>query len=325
MRINCQGEKGVRSAFWSAASAALLLASAHGVFAQPFPTKLVRLVIPFAVGGSSDGNARIVGPALAERWKQQVLIEPRPGAGTVIGADYVAKSPPDGYTLLLTTTQVVQTPAAFAKLPYDPQTDLAPVILTTVSPQAIVAHPSLPVKSMKDVIALERARPGELNIGTAGTILPTYRINMLANIKLAIVPYKGAGPMITDAMGGHVTLAIGAVSSVQGAVRNGRLRVLGVSSPTSAFPEAPLISRDVPGYDYESWVGIFAPGRTPRDLVKRIHDDVAVVLQQADVRQRLLHIGMEPLPQTTEEFTARVRAEIATWKKVAAAAGIKPQ
>jgi len=315
----------MRSAFWKMVGAAMLLATAHSVFAQSFPTRMVRLVIPFAVGGSSDNNARIVGPALAERWKQQVLIEPRPGAGTVIGADYVAKSPPDGYTLLLTTTQIVQTPATFAKLPYDPQTDLVPVTLITVSPQAIVAHPSLPVKNMKDLIALARARPGELNIGTAGTILPTHRINMLANIKLAIVPYKGAGPMLNDAMGGHVSLAIGAVSSVQGAVRNGRFRILGVSSPTSAFPDAPLIARDVPGYDYESWVGIFAPGRTPRDLVMRIRDDVAAVLQLPDVRQRLLQIGMEPRGTTTEEFTARVRSEIAIWKKVAAAAGIKPQ
>ena len=315
----------MRSTLWTTVIATVLLAPAPGVFAQAFPVKMVRLVIPFAVGGSSDANARIVGPALAERWKQQVLIEPRPGAATVIGADYVAKSPPDGYILLLTTSQVVQSPATFAKLPYDPHTDLMPVTLITVSPQAIIAHPSLPVKNMKELIALERARPGELNIGTAGTILPTHRLNMLANMKLQIVPYKGAGPMITDAMGGHVPLAIGAVSSVQGAVRTGHLRILGVSSPTTAFPDAPLIARDVPEYDYESWVGIFAPGGTPREIVMRIRDDVAAVLQLPDVRQRLLHIGMEPRGQTTEEFAARVRTEIAIWRKVAAAAGVKPQ
>ncbi len=295
------------------------------VAAQSFPVKMVRLVIPFAVGGSSDANARIVGPALSERWKQQVLIEPRPGAATVIGADYVAKSPPDGYTLLLTTAQVVQSPATFAKLPYDPHIDLTPVTLITVSPQAIVAHPSLPVKNMKELVALARARPGELNIGTAGTTLPTHRLNMLGKMKLELVPYKGAGPMITDAMGGHVPLAIGAVSSLQGAVRTGHLRLLGVTSPTPAFPDAPIIAKDVPGYDYESWVGMFAPGGTPMDLVKRIRDDVTAVLQLPDVRRRLLHIGMEPRGQTTEEFAARVRTEIAVWKKVAAAAGIKPQ
>jgi tripartite-type tricarboxylate transporter receptor subunit TctC len=315
----------MRSTLWATVIATVLLVPAPGIFAQAFPVKMVRIVIPFAVGGSSDASARIVGPALSERWKQQVLIEPRPGAGTVVGADYVAKSPPDGYILLVTTSQVVQTPATFAKLPYDPYTDLMPVTLIAVSPQAIIAHPSLPVKNMKDLIALARARPGELNIGTAGTILPTHRINMLANIKLTIVPYKGAGPMLIDTMGGHVPLASGAVSSIQGAVRNGRLRILGVTSPTAAFPDAPLIARDVPGYDYESWTGMFAPGGTSRNLVMRIRDDVVAVLQHPDVRQRLLHIGMEPRGQTPEEFTARVRTEIAVWKKVAAAAGITPQ
>ena len=315
----------MRTRFWTTVIATVLLTPANGVLAQAYPVKLVRLVIPFAVGGSSDANARIVGPALAERWKQQVLIEPRPGAATVIGADYVAKSPPDGYVLLITTSQVVQSPATFAKLPYDPYNDLMPITLITVSPQAIIAHPSLPVKNLKELIALARARPGEINIGTAGTILPTHRINMLANIKLAIVPYKGAGPMINDAMGGHVPLAIGAVSSVQGAVRNGRLRILGVSSPTSAFPDAPLIQKDVPGYDYESWVGMFAPGGTSKELVVRIREDVAAVLKIPDVRQRLLHIGMEPRGQSTDEFAARVHAEIGIWKKVAAAAGVKPQ
>ena len=315
----------MRSALWTTLIAAALLAPAHAVLAQAFPGKMVRFVIPFPVGGSSDANARIIIPPLTERWKQQILVDPRPGAATVIGTDYVAKSPPDGHTLLLTSTQFAQSPALFAKLPYDPHTDLVPVTLVTLSPQAIVAHPSLPAKNIKELIAFARARPGELNMGNAGNILPTHRFTMLAKVKIETVPYKGAGPLMIDAMGGHVPLAIGAVSSVQAAVRSGRVRLLGVSSRSTAFPDAPVIATDVPGFDADTWFGLFAPGGTPRDLVMRIHDDVAAALQIPVVRQRLLDIGGEPGGQSPDEFSARVRYEIANWQKVAKAAGLKPQ
>jgi tripartite-type tricarboxylate transporter receptor subunit TctC len=315
----------MRSALWATVIATALLAPAHTVFAQAFPGKLVRIVIPFPVGGSSDANARIIIPPLTERWKQQILVDPRPGAATIVGTDYVAKSPPDGHTLLLTSTQYTQSPALFAKLPYDPYTDLVPVTIVTLSPQAIVGHPSLPAKNIKELIALARARPGELNIGNAGNMLPTNLFTMLAKVKIENVPYKGAGLLMIDVMGGHVPLAIGAVSSVQAAVRSGRVRMLGVSSPSAAFPDAPVIAKDVPGFDADTWFGLFAPGGTPRDLVMRIRDDVAAVLQIPDVKQRLLDIGGNPGGQTPEEFAARVRSEIAMWQKVAVAAGIKPQ
>jgi len=315
----------MRSTLGTMVIAAALLAPAHAVFAQPFPGKMVRIVIPFPVGGSSDANARIISPFLAERWKQQVLVDPRPGAATVIGTDHVAKSPPDGYTLLLTSTQFTQSPALFAKLPYDPHTDLVPVTLVTISPQAIVAHPSLPAKNMKELIALARARPGELNMGNAGNMLPTLLFGMLAKVKIENVPYKGAGLLMIDAMGGHVPLAIGAVSSVQAAVRSGRVRILGVSSLSAAFPAAPIIAHDVPGFDADTWFGLFAPGGTPRDLVMRIRNDVAAVLQIPDVRQRLLDIGGQPGGQSPDEYATRVRNEIAKWLKVAKAAGLKPQ
>lgn len=315
----------MRSAFWTTIIATALLAPAHAVLAQAFPGKMVRIVIPFPVGGSSDANARIIGPFLAERWKQQVIVEPRPGAATVVGTDYVAKSPPDGHTLLLTSTQYPQSPALFAKLPYDPYTDLVPVTLVTLSPQTIVAHPSLPVRNVKELIAFARARPGELNMGNAGNMLPTLLFTMLANVKIENVPYKGAGLLMIDAMGGHVPLAIGAVSSVQAAVRSGRVRILGVSSPSAAFPDAPVIAKDVPGFDADTWFGLFAPRGTPKDLVMRIRDDVAAVLQLRDVRQRLLDIGGEPGGQSPDEFSSRVRNDIAKWLKVAKAAGIKPQ
>jgi tripartite-type tricarboxylate transporter receptor subunit TctC len=315
----------MRSVCWTTVIATALLVPVHAVFAQAFPGKMVRLVIPFPVGGSSDANARIVGPYLSERWKQQVVVDPRPGAASTVGTDHVAKSPPDGHTLLINSTQFTQSPALFAKLPYDPYTDLVPVTLLTLSPQAIVGHPSLPAKNIKELIALARARPGELNMGNAGNMLPTYLFAMLAKVKIENVPYKGAGPLMIDAMGGHVPLAIGAVSSVQAAVRSGRVRILGVSSPSTAFPDAPVIAKDVPGFDADTWFGLFAPRGTPRDLVTRIRDDIAAVLQIPEVRQRLLDIGGDPGGQTPDEFTTRVRTEIDKWKKVAVAAGLKPQ
>ena len=303
------------------------LAAPPAAFAQAFPAKTIRLVIPFPVGGSSDANARIIIPPLIERWKQQVLVEPRPGAATVIGTDYVAKSAPDGHTLLINSTQYVYSPTMVAKLPYDPYNDLVPVTLITISPQAIVAHPSLPARSVKELIALARARPGQLNMGTAGSVLPVHHFNLLAKTKIEIIPYKGAGPLMTDAMGGHVPLAIAAISSVQAAVRSGRVRIVGVCSltPSLTFPDAPVIANDVPGYEAVAWFGLFAPRGTPRELVTRIRDDVAAVLQMPDVKQRLIDIGGEPSGNSPEEFSARVNSEIAMWKKVAVTAGIKPQ
>ena len=309
----------------TAIAVAAVLAPFVEASAQTFPTKMVRLVIPFPVGGSSDANARIIGPYLSERWKQQVIVDPRPGAATVVGSDHVAKSAPDGHTLMINSTQFVQSPATFAKLPYDPYNDIAPITRITISPQAIVGHPSLPAKNIKELVALARARPGELNMGTAGTVLPSHYFFLLAKVKMEIVPYKGAGPLMIDASGGHIPLAIGAVSSVQAAVRSGRVRILGVTSHSAAFPDAPLISRDVPEYDADTWFALFAPGGTPRDLVARIHQDLAAVLQIPEVRQRLLDIGGTPSGEPPDEFTARVRADIGKWKKVAQAAGVKPQ
>jgi len=290
-----------------------------------FPAKMVRFVIPFAVGGSSDANGRIIAPPLSERWKQQIIIEPRPGAATVLGTDVVAKSPPDGHTLLINSTQFSQSPAMFAKLPFDSLTDLVPITRITRSPQVIVAHPSLPAKNIRELVAFARTRPGQINMANAGTSLPSYLFNMLAKVKIETVPYKGAGPMMIDAIGGHVHLAIGAVSSVQAAVRSGRMRMLGVTSLSLAFPEVPVISKDVPGFDADTWFALFAPRGTPREVVQRIRDDVAAVIQNPETRQRLLDIGGEPSGEQPEEFAARVRAEIARWKEVAVVAGIKSQ
>src|SRR5262245_26543698 len=262
--------------------------------AQQFPSKMVRLVIPYPVGAASDANARIIGPHLSERWKQQVVVDPRPGAVTVIGTDHVAKSAPDGHTLLLNTSTYATGPALFAKLPYDPLTDLIPITLVTISPNAIVAHPSLPAKNIRELVALAKARPGALNMGNSGSPMGTHLFNMLANVKIEPVPYKGGSPLVIDAIGGHVPLAMNSVATLQAAIREGRLRLLGVTSHSSAFPDAAIIGKDVPGFDSDAWFGLFAPRGTSRELVARIRDNVAAVLQIRDVRQRLLDIGSEP-------------------------------
>jgi tripartite-type tricarboxylate transporter receptor subunit TctC len=305
--------------------ASVLLAPAHEALAQAFPGKPIRLVITFPVGSSTDAQARLIGPPLTERWKQPVVVEARAGAAGVVGAEIVAKSPPDGHTLLFTSIQYSYAPALFAKLPYDPLTDLIPIKIISFSPEAIVAHPSLPVKNIKELIALARARP--LNMGTPGNELTTRYFNIRAKTNITPVSFKGGAPMMIDVMGGHVELGIAGLITLQGIIRTGRVRLLGIASPTPSliFPDAPLLTKEVPGFEILSWWGIFAPGNTPKDVVKRIHDDIVAVLQTPTVRERLLDIGGEPGGETMGDFAVHVRNEIARWQKVAQEAGIKPQ
>ena len=307
--------------------AAALLAPVHSVFAQAFPGKVVRIVIPFSLGGSNDLTARILLPHLAERWKQQVIIDPHVGAASTVGANHVAKSAPDGHTILFTSTQYAYAPSTFASLPYDPLNDLVPVTLVTVSPQMIIAHPSLPANNPKQLVALARARPGELSIGNAGNPLPTYSFISLAKVNMTTVPYKGAGPLQTDIMGGHVPLGMAAISSFMGTVKSGRAKVIGVCSleRTPLYPSAPPMAEAAPGFEAVAWFGMFVPRGTPPGVVKRIRDDIAEVLKIPDVHKRLNEIGGDPSGMPTEEFAKMVRSEIEKWNKVARAAGVKPQ
>jgi tripartite-type tricarboxylate transporter receptor subunit TctC len=299
--------------------------AAQGAAAQTFPGKTVRIVIPFSLGGSTDTNGRILLPHLIERWKQQVIIEPRPGAATTVGTDFASKAEPDGHTILFTSTQFAYAPSQFKKLPYDPLNDLVPLTLVTISPQMIVAHPTLPVSTPRELVALARTRPGELSLGNAGSVLPSYLFFMMSKTKIVPVPYKGAGPLMQDLMGGHVPLAMAAISSVQGTVRMGRAKVIGICSrtPSPAWPDAPVIAKDVPGFEAVAWFGMFAPRGTPPELVKRIRDDLAAVLQIPSVRQQLIDIGGEPSGMPPAEFAGYVRAEIDKWNKVAKAIGFQ--
>lgn len=312
---------------WVAFLASILLFPAGFAFAQPFPGKVVRIVIPFAPGGGSDIAARVLLPHLAERWKQQVVIEPRPGAASTVGTGYVAKSAPDGHTILFTSTQFAYAPSTFAKLPYDPLSDLLPVTLVTVSPQMIFAHPSLPVNTPKELVALARARPGELTLGTPGNTLPSHSFFAHAKVKITPVPYKGAGPLQIDVMGGHVPLGIAAISSILGTVQSGRVKVIGVCARerTPLYPSAPPMAEAAPGFEAIAWFGMFVPRGTPPAVVQRINADVADVLKTPAVRQRMNEIGGEARGMPSEDFARWVSSEIEKWNRVARMAGIKPQ
>jgi tripartite-type tricarboxylate transporter receptor subunit TctC len=309
-----------------AAGIAVALAPCQLVLAQNFPDKLVRIVIPFSLGGSTDTTGRVLLPHLTERWKQQVIIDPHPGAASTVGTDYVAKSTPDGHTLLFNSTQFAYAPSTFKQLPYDPLKDLAPIILVTVSPQMIVAHPNLPANNPQQLIALAKARPGQLDLGNAGNVLPSYLFFNTAKVRITAVPYKGAGPLMTDLMGGHVPLAMAAISSVKGALVAKRAKVIGIcdDKPTVLYPGAPAIGKIVPGFKAIAWFGLFAPRGTPAAVIKRIHDDVAAVLKMPGVRKSLLEIGGEPSGMPPDEFAQFVKSEIEKWNRVAAEVGIKP-
>jgi tripartite-type tricarboxylate transporter receptor subunit TctC len=312
---------------WMAVLAIVLTALASGAFAQAFPSKLVRIVIPFSLGGSNDLTARVLLPSLMERWKQQVIVDPHVGAASTVGAAYVAKSAPDGHTILFTSTQFAYAPVTFARLPYDPLNDLVPVTLVTVSPQIIIAHPSLPVATPKELVAFARARPGELTMGTPGNTLPASSFFSLAKVKITPVPYKGAGPLNIAVMGGEVPLGIGAISSMLGTIQAGRAKAIGVCSleRSPLYPSAPPMAEAAPGFEAVAWFGMFVPRGTAPAVIKKIRDDIAEILKDPEVRKRLNHIGGDPSGMPTEQFAKMVRSEIEKWGRVAKEAGFKPQ
>jgi tripartite-type tricarboxylate transporter receptor subunit TctC len=317
----------MRSSFWATFFATLLLAAAPSVLAQAFPGKVVRIVIPFSLGGSNDLTARVLLPHLIERWKQQVIVDPVVGAASTVGAAHVARSAPDGHTILFTSTQYAYAPITFAKLPYDPLNDLMPVTLVTVSPQIIVAHPSLPANNPKQLVALARTRPGELTIGTPGNTLPALSFLSLAKVKMEPIPYKGAGPLAIAVMGGHVPLGIGAISSWLGTIQSGRVKAIGVCSlqRSALYPEAPPMAEAAPGFEAVAWFGMFVPRGTPPAVIRKIRDDIADIMKDPAVIKGMHAVGGEPSGMPTEEYAKFVRAEIEKWGKVAKAAGIKPQ
>jgi tripartite-type tricarboxylate transporter receptor subunit TctC len=285
-------------------------------------------VIPFAPGGSTDANARIIQDKLSAIWGQPVIIDAKPGANTQIGTDLVAKSPGDGHTLLLTSTAMVVNPSMYNKLPYDTLNDLVPITIVSVSPFALVTPVNSPYQSLKDVMtALRSSTPVNFGVSDSSAMLAGHLLNMLAKTDMQPVSYKGAGPLMIDLAGGHVPLGIAAVSSVQGQVKGGRVRILGVgsTSPSSLFPQAQPIAQELPGYEAISWFGLLAPKGTPADVVQKIQRDVAQVLKDPDVQQKIQGLGADPGGMSPAEFQARIKREIELWGRVAKAAKIQPE
>jgi tripartite-type tricarboxylate transporter receptor subunit TctC len=303
-----------------------LLGPAQMTLAQEYPTRTIRMVVPTLAGGSADILARLVAERLRGSLGQAVIVDNRPGAGQMIGSEYVARSAPDGYTIMLTTGTYTTSVAINRKLAFDPLNDITGVTRVGVGPLMLTVHPSLPVKSVKDLIALARKRPGELHYGTAGTgsmiHFATEVFASSAKIDIVHVPYKSGAPAVTDAIGGHTQMIINSMPSVWPHVKAKRLRALAVTTPnrTSFIPELPTIAESgVPGFEAVQWWGVLAPGKTPAPIITRLHDEINKILTSAEMKGRLAEQGAELVLMSPQEFSAFVASEIAKWRKVAEA------
>jgi tripartite-type tricarboxylate transporter receptor subunit TctC len=309
----------------------LLSLPAPAVLAQAYPAKPVRMVVPFATGGGVDVTARILAQQLTERVKQTFLVENRTGASGIIGTEYVAKSAPDGYTLLVgsQTTQAV-VPAMY-KVSYDTARDFTGVTEIARSPLMIVIHPSLPVKTVADLIKLARARPGELSFGAASGGTPHLAgelFKLTAKVDLLFVPYKGEGPAIADAMGGQISMVFSNLPVALPQARGGRLRGLAVTSAqrVPGATEFPTVAESgLPGFEAFTWFGCFAPAATPRDIVAKLNADSAAALNVPEVKERMAAQGLFVTASAPEPFNAFVKKEIARWSKIVKDANVKPQ
>lgn len=313
-------------------SIALFGAVVAGVsVAQTYPVKPVRIVVPFAAGGGVDVTARILAQGLTERLGQSVFVENRTGASGIIGTEFVAKSAPDGYTLLVgsQTTQAV-VPAMY-KTSYDGARDFTPMMVIAISPLMIVVHPSLPVKNVKDLIALARAQPGQLTFGAASGGTPHMAgelFKLTAKVDLLFVPYKGEGPAVSDAMGGQISTVFSNLPVVLPLVRSGRLRGIAVTSAqrVSTAAEFPTVAESgLPGFEANTWFGCLAPAGTPADIINKLNAESARALNAPAVKERMAGMGLFVVANKPEEFAELLKKEIPRWAKVVKDSGVKPQ
>lgn len=299
--------------------------------AAPYPNRPLRFIIPFTPGGSNDIFGRIIGQRLSEAMGQPVLIDNRPGAGGLLGAGLVAKAPPDGYNLMIHSTSFTTNVAIQSKLPFDPFRDIAPITRLGMGALMITVSAESPAKTMPELLALARAKPGALNYGSSGSgginHLATEVLNRMAKIQTVHIPYKGIGPALTDLMGGQLQFLLSGIPNVMPQVKSGRVRALAVSTPTRSpfMPDVPTIAESgVPGYAAVLWWGLFAPGGTPKPIIDRLNAETVKILQTAEMRDRLAAEGAEPAGTTPEAFARIVRDEILFWRSVARDAAIKP-
>ncbi len=311
-----------------AVCAVMLIQSAQA--ADAYPSKLVKIVVPFAAGGSTDLLTRSVAQQLSEAWKRPVVVENRAGGGGIIGSDFVVKSPADGYVLLLgTNTTHAVAATLYAKLPYDLRRDFAPITEIASIPLLLSVHPSIPVKTVRELVAIAKAKPGELNFGGgtgAAAHMAMELFQSMAKIKMVHVPYKGSGPAMIDLLGGHLSLGFDAVMTTLPYGQSGKLRTLAVSSlkRSAVAPDVPTMAESgYPGYEAILWFGLFAPAATPPEIVRKIQEDTARSIAAPKLREVLASQGLDIIASTAADFATRVDREIIKWRKVILDAGIK--
>ena len=295
-----------------------------------YPARPIRLVVPFAPAGSADALARTIQPALSDALGQTIVIDNRPGASSTIGTDMAAKAAPDGYTLVLITTTHTVNPSLIAKLPYDTVGDFAPVSLVVSQPNILVVHPSVPAKSVKELVAMAKAQPNSLNFASGGNgsspHLSGELFKIVAGVQITHVPYKGSGPGVTDLLGGHVQLMFAGPLALEQQIKNGRLRALAVADRrrSAVLPDVPTMTEaGFAGVETGTWYGLLAPARTPQAIVAKIHTAIVRILQAPDLKSRILNQGVDIVGSSPAEFEKFIIAEVAKWSRVVQTAGIR--
>jgi tripartite-type tricarboxylate transporter receptor subunit TctC len=298
----------------------------HG---QNYPLKPIRIVVPFTPGGPNDILARIAGQRLTAAWGQQVIVDNRPGGGTVIGTEFVAKAPPDGYTMLMVSTSHAANVSLMSKLPFDTLHDFAAVIQAVSSPNVLVVHPSIPARSPRELVAIAKARPGQINFASGGSGSATHLsgelLRLTAGVSMTHIPYKGAGPATIDLISGQVSWMFGTILPTLPHIKTGKLRAIGVSSKqrVAVLPGIPAVAEDVPGFEAVSWYGMFVPAATPADLIAKLNQEIARAFTVAEVRDRLAREGTEVVAGTPAQFAALFKSEVAKWARVIKEANIR--
>lgn len=316
---------------WACIVPLTTLMMGHAAAQPAYPSKPVRLLVGAPAGGSNDIFARAIGQRLTESLGQPVVVENRAGASQMIAADLTAKAPADGHTLYISSTTYTTSAALQPRLPFDPVNDLTGITLLGRGPMVLVVHPSVPARSVKELIAIARAKPGQLNYTSSGiggiNHLGVEVLKTAAGIDMVHVPHKGMTPAITDLMAGQVQVLLVSLPSVESQMKSGRLRAIGMSSPkrSSFMPEIPAIGETVPGYDNDLWWGIFTASKTPRPVIDRLNAEIHKILATDEMKKRFSEFGAEQAPSTPDAFTAMVKNEIAKWGKVIKASNIKAE
>ena len=316
----------------AAVAAGCILSPSSEALAQAYPNRPVRIVSPFAAGGSNDVIARIVAQKLGQPLGQSVIVDNRAGAGGVIGTEFSAKSAPDGYTLIMATNATFAIAAALRALPYDPVKDFAPIGLVGVSPYIVLVNPSLPVKTIKQLVALAKARPGELEFGSGGVGTPGHlageMLKTMTGIKMTHIPYKAGSQALTDLLGGHIAVTFSTTITSTQLIRSGRVRTLAVttSKRLAAFPDIPTVSESgVPGYEFVLWLGLAAPAGTPNAIVRQLNHALAKILQAKDLQDLLFEQSVEPLSSTPLELAEKIKRDLVIYAKLVQDAGARAE